>query len=105
MPQIENVTKSLNLSGPIASYLRAVNTGAREDFAASFEKLKTLPCDVFLASHAFMFNLEPKLAQWKANPQVNPFIDPQGCRDYVADWEYEFRYKLQQARLGQQPTG
>ena len=36
MPQIENVTKSLNLSGPIASYLRAVNTGAREDFAASF---------------------------------------------------------------------
>jgi metallo-beta-lactamase class B len=72
-----------------------------EDFAAGFEKLKTLPCDVFLASHAFMFNLEPKLAQWKENPQVNPFIDPQGCRDYVADWEYEFRYKLQQARLGQ----
>ena len=36
MPQIENVTKSVNLSGPIASYLRAVNAGAREDFAASF---------------------------------------------------------------------
>jgi metallo-beta-lactamase class B len=74
-----------------------------EDFAASFGKLKTLPCDVFLASHAFMFNLEPKLAQWKANPQQNPFIDAQGCRDYVTDWEYEFRYKLQQERLAKQP--
>jgi metallo-beta-lactamase class B len=73
-----------------------------EDFAASFDKLRTLPCDVFLASHAFMFNLEPKLAQWKENPQQNPFIDPQGCRDYVSDWEYEFRYKLQQERLAKQ---
>ena len=36
MPQSEHFTKGLNLSGPIASYLRAVNTGAREDFAASF---------------------------------------------------------------------
>jgi hypothetical protein len=36
MPQIEKVTKKLNLSGPIASYLAAVNTGAREAFPRSF---------------------------------------------------------------------
>ena len=36
MPQIEHFTKDLNLTGPIASYLRAVNAGAREDFSASF---------------------------------------------------------------------
>jgi hypothetical protein len=36
MPPIEHFTKDLNLSGPIASYLRAVNTGAKEDFSASF---------------------------------------------------------------------
>ncbi len=36
MPQIEHFTKDLNLSGPISSYLKAVNTGAKEDFAASF---------------------------------------------------------------------
>ena len=36
MPQIEQFTKELNLPGPIASYLRAVNTGAREEFPASF---------------------------------------------------------------------
>ena len=73
-----------------------------EAFQSGFDTLKTLPCDVFLASHSFMFNLEGKLAQKAQNPAANPFIDPQGCRDYVADWEYEFRYKLQQARLGQQ---
>ena len=32
MPQIEQFTKELNLPGPIASYLRAVNTGARRNF-------------------------------------------------------------------------
>jgi hypothetical protein len=36
MPQIEHFTKDVNLSGPISSYLRAVNAAAREDFPASF---------------------------------------------------------------------
>ena len=36
MTQIEQFTKKSNLPGPVASYLRAVNTGAREDFPASF---------------------------------------------------------------------
>lgn len=37
MPQIEHFTKELNLPGPIARYLRAVNTGAKEEFPASFD--------------------------------------------------------------------
>ena len=36
MPQIEHFIRDLNLSGPIASYLRAVNSGDKEDFSASF---------------------------------------------------------------------
>jgi len=36
MPQIEHFTKEVNLPGPVASYLRAVNTGAREELTASF---------------------------------------------------------------------
>jgi alkyl hydroperoxide reductase subunit AhpF len=36
MPQIEHFTKEVDLPGPIASYLTAVNTGAKEEFAASF---------------------------------------------------------------------
>jgi hypothetical protein len=36
MSQIEHVTNESNLPGPIASYLRAVNTSVKEEFAASF---------------------------------------------------------------------
>jgi hypothetical protein len=36
MPQIEQRTKDFRLPEPIASYLRAVNTGAEENFPASF---------------------------------------------------------------------
>jgi len=36
MPQIDHVTRDLQLSGPIARYLRAVNTGAKAEFSASF---------------------------------------------------------------------
>ena len=36
MTQIAPFTKELNLPGPIASYLRAVNTGAKEECPASF---------------------------------------------------------------------
>jgi hypothetical protein len=36
MSQIEQLTKALKLSGPIASYLTAVNTGASEEFPRSF---------------------------------------------------------------------
>jgi alkyl hydroperoxide reductase subunit AhpF len=36
MPQIEHVTKELNLPGPVANYVRAVNAGATDEFRASF---------------------------------------------------------------------
>ena len=36
MPQNERFTTELNLPGPIASYLRAINTGATEEFRSSF---------------------------------------------------------------------
>ena len=36
MTQIEQFTKESNLPWPIASYLRAVNAGAKADFPASF---------------------------------------------------------------------
>jgi len=77
-----------------------------EDFASGFETLKKLPADVFLASHAFMFNLEEKLKRLEAGSPQNPFIDPEGYRTYVADYDYEFRYRLQQERLAKKtPTG
>jgi hypothetical protein len=36
MPQTDHFTTTLSLPGPIASYLRAVNAGAMDEFRASF---------------------------------------------------------------------
>jgi hypothetical protein len=36
MPETKPFTNHFNLGGPIASFVRAVNTGAREDLPASF---------------------------------------------------------------------
>ncbi len=75
-----------------------------EDFANGFKTLKKLPCDVFLASHAYMFNLEEKLKRMQQGPGPNPFIDPQGYREYIADYEQAFLDQLQKERAGGPPA-
>lgn len=59
-----------------------------EDYRRTFERLKKLPCDVFLAPHGSFFDLKGKMG--RRDPAVNPFIDPQGYRDWVARNEREF---------------
>jgi len=79
--------------------------GIAEAYALGFKTLKRLPCDVFLASHAYMFNMEEKLKRMQEGAQPNPFIDPQGCRDYIADYEHEYLYQLQEERAGGKSAG
>ena len=71
-----------------------------EDYASGFQTLKSLPCDVFLASHGFMFNLEEKLERLQQGAEQNPFIDPQGYQDYIADYEQAFLDALQEEQAG-----
>jgi metallo-beta-lactamase class B len=61
--------------------------GIATDYAKSFRVLKSLPCDVFLASHGSFFNLNGKRAALARNPSENPFIDPAGYRAYVESAE------------------
>jgi metallo-beta-lactamase class B len=62
------------------------------DYHRTFRVLKSLPCDVFLASHGGFYGLKekyPKMAQG-----VNPFIDPDGYKAHVKLMEQAFYYKL-----------
>ena len=61
-----------------------------DDFAASFRKLKALPCDVFLAPHGLMFGREEKARRLKAGERPNPFLDPAGYRAFVVRSERIF---------------
>ncbi len=50
-----------------------------DEFRRSFKLVRSLPCDVPLASHPAMYNLEDKYAKLgKGGP--NPFIDPAGYK-------------------------
>jgi len=64
------------------------------DYERSFATLKALPCDVFLASHGMFFGLRGKLAKLQAGAKPSPFIDPQGCRTFLARAEDAFDQRL-----------
>jgi metallo-beta-lactamase class B len=63
-----------------------------DDYARSFALLKQLPCDVFLGAHGSYFGLEKKLAHVGETP--NPFIDPDGYRRHIDEFEHAFRDQL-----------
>ena len=63
------------------------------DYQRTFRVLKTLPCDVFLASHGGFYRLHEKYAK-VAQGGSNPFIDPDGYKAHVTLMERAFYYKL-----------
>ena len=72
---------------------KASYAGIADDYARGFRVLKALPCDVFLGAHGSYFGLEEKYARLNAGG-ANPYIDPEGYRDYVADREQAFLSEL-----------
>jgi len=69
-----------------------------EVYARSFKILKRLHCDVFLGPHASFFDMQAKFRRLSADPKINPFIDAQGYRNYLARLEQRYEEQLQQDR-------
>ena len=76
------------------------------DYAHSFEVLKALPCDLFLAPHGNFFDLEGKAARLGKGEKPNPFVDPQGWRDFLQGTETKFQRQLaaEKAAAGGKPA-
>src|SRR5437867_8565542 len=53
-----------------------------DDFAKTFEVLKSLPCDVFLGAHGGYYGMVERHARLKKGGD-NPFVNPDGYRKYV----------------------
>ncbi len=69
--------------------------GIREGFERSFETLRALPADIFLASHASFFAMKQKRLQSReSDDPVQPFIDRDGYRAYIDRAELRFRKAL-----------
>ena len=56
--------------------------------------MKKLKVDVFLASHGVFFDLQGKMAKLEKGAASNPFIDPEGFRNFLLKTENDFREKL-----------
>lgn len=68
------------------------------DFAATFEVLKSLPCDVFLGAHGGYYGMVEKHGRAEEDPSKNPFLDPEGYRAYVTLKEKAFHDALAEQR-------
>jgi metallo-beta-lactamase class B len=65
-----------------------------DDYARGFRVLKSLPCDIFMGAHDSYFEMEAKYAKLKPDG-ANPYIDPKGYKDYVAERQQAFVSELQ----------
>jgi len=70
------------------------------DFARTFTILKALPCDIFLGAHGNYYGMIDKFARMKAG--VNPWVDPEGYKAYIAEREQAYLKELQKQRAGKQ---
>jgi metallo-beta-lactamase class B len=63
-----------------------------EDYERMWRVLKSLHCDIFLGAHGDYFGMLEKYPRMK--DAVNPFIDPDGYKKYIAQKEQAFRVEL-----------
>ncbi len=73
----------------------ATYPGIEADYEKTFRVLRSLPCDVFLASHGSFYSLVDKRGVMSKNPAQNPFIDPWGYQAYILRAEGVFLKELQ----------
>jgi metallo-beta-lactamase class B len=69
-----------------------------EDYERMWRVLKSLPCDIFLGAHGSYFGLEEKYPHLKEGG-ANPFVDPDGYKEYIAQKEQYFRTELARQKL------
>lgn len=67
------------------------------DFAETFRVLKSLRCDIFLGAHGTYFGLDTKLTAFN-DGDADAFVDPEGCRRYIANREAAFQATLAKQR-------
>ena len=63
------------------------------DFARTFRVLKALECDLFLGAHGQYYDLANKYKRLGKGP--NPFVDPAGYKEYIAEREQFYLYTLE----------
>jgi metallo-beta-lactamase class B len=82
-----------SLNGQFLKYLGNTDyPNIEADMRETYKKALTFPVDVFLSSHASFYGLQAKYDKLKARKDgdPNPFIDPEGYKAHVAEYEKTF---------------
>jgi metallo-beta-lactamase class B len=74
------------------------NPQIADEYMRAFKVLRSLPCDVPLASHPAMYNMADKLKRVGQSP--NPFVDPAGYKAELDLVERVFNETLDAQRKG-----
>ena len=67
--------------------------GQTADYERSFRVWKSLPCEVFIASHGGFYGMKAKKAALDAG-KADAFVDPAGCKAFYEKAEATFRAEL-----------
>jgi len=112
MPMVEAGTTyygffECSLNGQFLKYVGNTDyPGIVDDMRGSYQKAKQFPVEVFLSSHGVFYGLDAKYAELQARKpgDPNPFIDPLGYQQHVAEFEKIFEDTLakQQAEADKQ---
>jgi metallo-beta-lactamase class B len=70
--------------------------GILDDFRATYKKARTFPVEVFLSSHASFYGMAAKYEklQKRGPNDPNPFVDPDGYKAHVDEYEKSFEAAL-----------
>jgi metallo-beta-lactamase class B len=70
--------------------------GILDDFRATYKKARTFPVEVFLSSHASFYGMAAKYEklQKRGPNDPNPFVDPEGYKAHVDEYEKSFEAAL-----------
>lgn len=67
--------------------------GISGDYEKAFQVLRSLPCEVFLGAHGGYYGMAAKRKRLDT-AKINPFIDPQGYREFIDHAEKVFRAQV-----------
>jgi metallo-beta-lactamase class B len=97
--QCRNFVYADSLNPVSAPGFRFSDDAARlELFRKSISVVEQLPCDVIVAAHPNLVDLERKVTASKAGTGSTAFVDPQGCKTYAAAARQRLETRLAEER-------
>jgi metallo-beta-lactamase class B len=77
------------------------NPNLIQQYQRAFKVLRSLPCDIFLASHGSFFDLPGKMEELKKNSASNPFVNPDEYRQFLDHWQAKFQAEVKKEKQAQ----